>query len=151
MNKMKSTQGIMINVKDDINQFIGENMDKPIFKLYTEVYEKIKYNIEQMAYLEEIILQEKCLNVTTDKLKVKLSFLREYVYARCPFYRRNKSTKDIRIIVSRIDIIDPTNPNPSLDELYSNESFMNRAKTKLIEAMMDEFANKTKAYYNTYQ
>ena len=151
MKEMKPTQGVMINVKDDVNRFIGEDGDKPIFKLYTDVYSAIKYHIEQMAYLEELILQQKCLGTNPDNLKVKLSFLREYVYARCPFYRKDKSTKDIRIIVSRIDLIDPTNPNPSIEDLEKDVAFMRRAKVKLIEAMVDEFADKSKAYYNTYQ
>ena len=150
MEKMKSTQGVMINIKEDVNRFIGEDKDSPIFKLYIDAYNKIKYDIEQMAYLEELILQQKCMGTVPDKIKVKLSFLREYVYARCPFYRKDKETKDIRVIVSRTDIIDPKNPNPSLDDLYSNESFMTKARTKLFEAMVDEYAKNTKAYYNTY-
>lgn len=151
MDKMKPTQGVMINVKDDVNRFIGEDEDSPIFKRYIDVYRRISHDIEQMAYLEELILQQKCMGTGHDKIKVKLSFLREYVYARCPFYRKDKSTKDIRVIITRTDIIDPNNPNPSLDDLYSNESFMNKARMKLFEAMVDEFAKNTKAYYNTYQ
>jgi len=139
----------MINIKDDINRFIGEDEDKPIFKLYIDTYNKIKYDIEQMAYLEELILQQKCMGTNPDK--IKLSFLRDYVYARCPFYRKDKETKDIRVIVSRTDIIDPTNPNPLLDDLYRTESFMTKARMKLFEAMVDEYARNTKAYYNTYQ
>jgi hypothetical protein len=63
--------------------------------------------------------------------------MREYVYARCPFYRRNKGTKDIRVLVSRIDLIDPTNPKPSLNVLYLNTEFMDKAKDKLIQAMTE--------------
>lgn len=149
MDKMKPNQGVMIHVQDDVDRFIGDDNDSPVIKTYKIVYNSVKESIEQMSAIEEIILQHRCMS--EDNLKhIKLSTLREYVYARCPFYRRNKSTKDIRVIVSRIDIIDPNNPNPSLDDLYSNKTFMDKAKEKLDMAMSLELEKSTRNYCELY-
>lgn len=149
MDEMKSTQGVMIHVQDDVKRFIGKDIDSPIIKMYQKAFNDIAWNVEKMARLEELTLQQRCIG-TDDNLKIKLSFLREYVYARCPFYRRDKSTKDIRVIVSRVDIIDPTNPSPSIDDLEKNEAFMQKAKVKLISAMRDEFVKTSANYWNEY-
>lgn len=146
MNEMKSTQGIMIHVQDDVKRFIGKDIDSPIINMYQKAFNDIAWNVEKMSRLEELVLQQRCMK---EDLKIKLSFLREYVYARCPFYRRDKATKDIRIIVSRIDLIYP-NRIPSLDELSNDTEFMTRAKYKLIIAMRDEFVETSAKYWNEY-
>lgn len=150
MDEMKPTQGVMIHVEEDVNRFIGKDTDSPILIKYKKAFNDIAWNVEKMARLEELVLQQRCLGNDSSILKVKLSFLREYVYARCPFYRRNKSTKDIRIIVSRIDLIYPDNPTPSLDSLYLDESFMTKAKIKLFEAMTEELSDSFVRYTNEY-
>lgn len=146
MNEMKSTQGVMIHVQDDVKRFIGKDVDSPIINMYQKAFNDIAWNVEKMSRLEELVLQQRCMK---EDLKIKLSFLREYVYARCAFYRRDKATKDIRIIVSRIDLIYP-NRIPSLDELSNDEEFMTRAKYKLIIAMRDEFVETSAKYWNEY-
>ena len=125
----------MINVHRDVYNFINTQKGFVNTDYYETVYKNICTKVDQLASIEEGILQRRCL---IDKpLKIKLSFMREYVYARCPFYRRNKGTKDIRVLVSRIDLIDPTNPKPSLNVLYLNTEFMDKAKDKLIQAMTE--------------
>ena len=146
MNEMKPTQGVMIHVQDDVKRFIGKDIDSPIINMYQKAFNDIAWNVEKMSRLEEIVLQQRCMK---EYLNIKLSFLREYVYARCPFYRRDKATKDIRVIVSRIDLIYP-NRIPSLDELSNDEEFMTRAKYKLIIAMRDEFVETSAKYWNEY-
>jgi len=146
MNEMKPTQGVMIHVQDDVKRFIGKDIDSPIINMYQKAFNDIAWNVEKMSRLEEIVLQQRCMK---EDLNIKLSFLREYVYARCPFYRRDKATKDIRVIVSRIDLIYP-NRIPSLDELSNDEEFMTRAKYKLIIAMRDEFVETSAKYWNEY-
>lgn len=149
MENMKPNQGVMIHVQSDVDRFIGDDTKTYGIETYKTVYNSVKARIEQMAAIEELILQQRCLS--EDNLKhIKLSTLREYVYARCPFYRRKKSTKDIRIIVSRIDIIDPENPNPSLDDLYSNKEFMDKATEKLILAMRAEYEETGRNYFELY-
>ena len=125
----------MINVQRDVDKFIDSQKEFVNTDYYKRVYDSIQYKIEHLALIEEGILQRRCL--LEKPLKIKLSFMREYVYARCPFYRRDKGTKDIRVLVSRIDLIFPTNPNPHLNDLYLNDEFMDMAKAKLIQAMSD--------------
>lgn len=132
MEEMKPTQGVMINVPEDIKRFIGTD-ESPMISEYADTYIEIAPVIERLAKIEEIVLQQRCMK----NMKIKLSILRDYVYARTPFYRRDKSTNDIRVIVSRIDLIYP-NKIPTLDELYKDENFMADAKTKLSEAMIQE-------------
>ena len=142
MEEMKSTQGVMVNIPEDIKRFIGTD-ESPMINEYADTYVEIAHVVEKLAKIEEIVLQKRCMK--EENLNIKLSILREYVYARTPFFRRDKSTKDIRVIVSRIDIIYP-NKIPSLDELYDDKDFMNTAKTKLIEAM-NEVHNETCVNY----
>jgi hypothetical protein len=135
MKKIKPTQGVMINVQRDVNKFIESQRGFINTDYYEATYSNIRARIEQLASIEEGILQRRCL--LTKPLDIKLSFMREYVYARCPFYRRDKGTKDIRVLVSRINLIDPTNPKPSLNDLYLNTELMDKAKDKLIQAMTE--------------
>lgn len=148
MTEIKTTQGVMIHVQDDVKRFIGNDIDSPIIQLYQKAFNDIAWNVEKMSRLEELVLQQRCIG-TGDNLKIKLSFLREYVYARCPFYRRDKSTKDIRVIVSRTDLIYP-NRIPSINELSNDDEFMTRAKYRLIMAMRDEFVKTSANYWNEY-
>lgn len=135
MTEIKPTQGVMINVPDDIKRFIGTD-ESPMISEYADTYVEIAHVVEKLSKIEEIVLQQRCMK--EENIKIKLSILREYVYARTPFYRRSKSTKDIRVIVSRIDLIYP-NKIPTLDQLYEDSEFMDKAKAKLVDAMKTEF------------
>lgn len=141
MEEMKPTQGVMINVPEDIKRFIGTDESRMISE-YADTYIEIAPVIEKLAKIEEIVLQKRCMK----NMKIKLSILREYVYARTPFYRRNKSTNDIRVIVSRIDLIYP-NKIPTLDELYKDEKFMADAHVKLFDAMLQEHDETCDKYF----
>lgn len=149
MNEMKNTQGVMINVEEDVKKFVSNADNIQITPIYNGLFEEVKDKIEQMAKLEELILQQKCMG-KDGTLNIKLSLLRDYVYARCPFYRRDKSTKDIRVILGRIDLLVPGNTNPSLDELYKNDEIIKLATGKLMSAMRDEFVEKSAIYFKMY-
>lgn len=142
MEYTKPTQGVMINIPEDIKQFIGTD-ESTFASEYADTYIKIAPVIEKLAHLEELIIQQRCIRDC--RSKIKLSILREYVYARAPFYRKGKSTKDIRVIVSRIDLIYP-NKIPTLDELSADDDFMDTAVYKLSEAMSDEHVNNFKKF-----
>lgn len=138
----------MINVQKDVDQFLLNELGQ-YGDTYKDIYNKISKEIETLSQLEEVMLQKRCM--TEDNLNnIKLSVLRDYVYARCPFYRKDKTTKDIRVIVSRIDIIYPDDRNPSLDKLYDDHNFINKAKTKLMEAMESEFNEKEFTFWGEY-
>lgn len=144
--EFKSTQGVMVNVSDDI-QLFTKNDKTPMVEKYLELIDTFKDKINEAAALEEIILQERCLN---SDLKIKLSFLRNYVYARCPFFRKGKSTKDIRVLVGRIDLLFPGVKNPLVKDLYKNEPFMQKTVDMLVNAMMKELNDTTIKFINMY-
>jgi hypothetical protein len=67
---------------------------------------------------------------------IKLSQVREYVYARTPFYRKDKVAKDVRVIVDKMEFHPEGEEN--LDNLFSKKDFMDKAKYKLAQAMDNE-------------
>jgi hypothetical protein len=91
-----------------------------------------------MGKLEEIILQ---LRAVENLENIKLSIVRDYIYARCPFFRLGKSSKDIRIIVDRSEFW-----SVDLKSLLNNQNFMDKAKSKLIDAMNIEIKNNITEY-----
>lgn len=134
---MKPNQGVFVNLNDDIKRLLDSGDPNGATEVYQLHVKDIQDKINVLAQIEEIILQNRCL--TSDNLdKIKLSILREYVYARCPFFRMGKKSKDIRIIVGRYDIVSGLRNKPSIDDLLNNPTVMNVARTKLFEAMSKE-------------
>ena len=105
----------------------SQDLDK-----YTNMYKgailKFKTNFEKMALLEEIIMQIRSKENITD---IKLSIVRnDYIYARAPFYRRGGTTKDIRVIVGKIEF-----DGSDLNRLAKDLNFMDKCKRKLSVVM----------------
>jgi hypothetical protein len=84
--------------------------------------------------LEEIIMQMRIKENLDD---IKLSLVREYIYARTPFYRKDKKAKDVRVIVNKVEF-HPEVGTSGIEILFGNEDFMARAKEKLVQAMDTE-------------
>jgi len=81
---------------------------------------------------------------------IKLSLVREYVYARCPFYRNNSTAKDVRVIVDRLDNWDITKKNP-IDKLMSDKDFMTKCRIKLATAMDKEIKDNISNFNQIYK
>jgi hypothetical protein len=94
---------------------------------YRVYIESNRLVIERIGLVEELIMQLRTYENMDD---IKISNIRNYIYARAPFYRKDIKTKDVRVIVDSTDIW-----NVPLDELNSNEEFMNKAKEALREKM----------------
>jgi hypothetical protein len=101
----------------------------------------MKTNFEMLAKLEEIIMQLRSKETAGDD--IKLSLVREYIYARTLFYREGKGTKDIRVIVGKTDIYGTEVTNLTVDE-----SFMELAKEKLLRVMDLEIQENIKVLKN---
>ena len=133
---MKINDGVFIDVLEKLPYF---NNGKSLhFDLdYEEMVDEIKSKVYQLGLLEEIMIQKRCyLNVIMNHMtEIKLSFVRNYVYARTPFLRKFNTFKDIRVLVKRTNLIYPENPNPNLEQLYQDHIFMMQARDKLIETM----------------
>jgi hypothetical protein len=105
----------------------------------------MKTNFEMLAKLEEIILQirakESMVNGGTEELK--LSLVRDYLYARYPFYRKGMTTKDIRVIVDKSEFW-----GDDLNRLTKNNEFMTKAVEKLEKVMSVEIDYNVFEYKN---
>lgn len=99
--------------------------------------------MEKLALLEEIIMQLRSKENLDD---IKFSLVREYIYARCPFYRRNKTAKEIRVIVDNIEFWEKY-----IDNLNDNKDIMNKAKTKLVKAMEKEIEENISIFKALYK
>ena len=90
-----------------------------------------KTSLENLAKLEDVIMQMR----TRDNLNpkdIKLNIVREYIYARVPFHRNDKESNDIRVIVGLTEFNGDNVPS-----LESNTEFMEKAKSKLADAMTE--------------
>jgi hypothetical protein len=94
---------------------------------YRQYIESNRLVIQRIGLVEELIMQLRTYENMDD---IKISNIRNYIYARCPFFRKDIKTKDVRVIVDSTDIW-----NVPLDELTSNEEFMDKTREALREKM----------------
>jgi hypothetical protein len=116
-------QGDLTNSKES-NEFLRE---------YQTVITENKIAFDRLSSLEEIIMQLRSRDSIGDDFK--LSIVREYIYARTPFFRRDKGTKDIRVIVGLTEFY-----GENTRKLMGNDEFVQKATTKLIDAMNQEIS-----------
>ena len=140
----KTIDGVFVDIvgtADRISRydkFIGSGSDittpSKDLKKYTNQYVKlvngVKNKLNDLADLEEIIMQ---MRIRENIQDVKLTVLREYIYARCTFYRTNTATKDIRVLVGTMDTF-----GENINDLYKDKKFMTLVKQKLTVAMDKE-------------
>jgi hypothetical protein len=113
-------------------------------KKYRDHINKNKVKFQNLAKLEEVIMQMRSKETILDN--IKLSLVREYIYARALFYREDKGTKDIRIIVDKMEFWDD-----SLENLSNNPDFMAKAVDKLKKAMEKEIGENLKMVENIFE
>jgi hypothetical protein len=119
---------LSVKHSDDLNRYC---------KKYRDVINKNKVKFQNLAKLEEVIMQLR--SKETIKENVKLSLVREYIYARSLFYREDKGTKDIRVIVGKTEFY-----GTDLEKLSESPIFMDTAVTKLETAMDKEISENLK-------
>jgi hypothetical protein len=107
---------------------------KAITADYKKLIDAQKDQYRVLADLEQLILQKRVRENLNPK-DIKLSVLREYIYARVSFYRTNTSTKDIRVLVGFSDMYGKT-----LKDIAKNKIFQQDATIKLQDAMDFEIA-----------
>ena len=107
---------------------------KAITADYKKLIDAQKDQYRVLADLEQLILQKRVRENLNPK-DIKLSVLREYIYARISFYRTNTSTKDIRVLVGFSDMYGKT-----LKDIAKNKIFQQDAAIKLQDAMDFEIA-----------
>jgi hypothetical protein len=125
-----------LNVNVDLSVKHSDDLNK-YCKKYRDVINKNKVKFQNLAKLEEVIMQLR--SKETIKENVKLSLVREYIYARSLFYREDKGTKDIRVIVGKTEFY-----GTDLEKLLDSPVFMETAVTKLETAMDKEISENLK-------
>lgn len=99
---------------------------------YKDFIGMMKTQFEKLSKLEGVIMQLRAKELISEE--VKLSLVRgEYIYARTLFYREDRETKDIRVIVGKTEF-----HGDNLEELSRDENFMNLAKQKLTKVINKE-------------
>jgi hypothetical protein len=145
----KLTEGVFTDVvrtnsqisKVDVFLNCGDSID-PSKRLmsYTNKYRRyttqFTLEMEYLAKIEKVILQLRALETMDD---IKISILREYIYVRVPFYRTDKSAKDIRVLVGNTEFY-----GENIQNLFGSEEFMNKAKEKLSRAMESDIQDTIK-------
>jgi hypothetical protein len=151
----KLTDGVFVDIvgtAKEINLYTEflNNIDsksknlKSLRKEYDALTGQNKNLFEKLAKLEEVILQIRAKeSIMTRPSEVKLSLVREYLYARYPFYRKGMLTKDIRIIVDKSEFW-----GDNLNVLLKNKEFMTKATDKLSKAMDEEINSNLHEYNN---
>ncbi len=152
----KLTEGVfaeLVGTSKEINKYTEflNNIDsksknlKNLRKDYEIMTGSNKDLFNKLAKLEEVILQirakESMMTGSVDE--IKLSLVREYLYARFPFYRKGMTTKDIRVIVDKSEFW-----GEDLNILIKNKEFMSKAVEKLNKAMDVEIDNNVHEYKN---
>jgi len=112
---------------------------KKITTEYKNLTKMFGPTVEKLATMEEIIMQMRSKENIDE---IRLSIVRDYLYARCSFYRRGKLSKDIRVIVDKAEFWE----DKTVDELLSNKEFMEKATSKLTKAMDGEIKNNIHEY-----
>lgn len=110
---------------------------------YKDKLTSIKSELEQLVMLEEIIIQMGCID-NTNLSEISLSIFKDYIYARAPFYRRNMSGKDIRIIVGNINTL-----GTDLKALKKDTKFMQKTYDLLEKRMNAELIDRLSKYERT--
>lgn len=117
------------NVQNQLNPPKGDL--KKLLTTYDKLINENKQLFQRLSTYEETIMQMR----VRDNLKeddIKFNVVREYIYARVPFYRTDKDTKDVRVIVGLTEFY-----GTDINKLYVNKDFMEKAKEKIILAMDD--------------
>ena len=104
---------------------------KKLLSAYDKLINENKSMFQTLASYEELIMQLRVRDNIKDE-DIKFNVVREYIYARVPFYRTDKDTKDVRVIVGLTEFY-----GTDINKMYVNKDFMEKAKEKIILAMDD--------------
>jgi hypothetical protein len=139
----KATEGVFTEIVGDSTQLstydsfinygtkLSSSKDlKKFTKQYGDIIMENKNTFLKLSKLEEVIMQMRSMENIDD---IKLSLVREYIYARSPFFRKGKLSKDIRVIVDKSEFYED-----SVEDLPKNKAFMDKATEKLKKAMTIE-------------
>lgn len=160
MRTNKNTETVFLDVLDTqdkigkLSKFLkGSNFMDPNENKYKDIIDEISDKLEEAACLEEIILQTRAWkNLKMDDIKITANITKktEYLYARVPFYRSDKSAKEIRVLIGRSsDWL--SNTHPSVEDLHKDLGFLTVAHNSLSRAMELTIHNNVDKYKTKFQ
>lgn len=112
-------------------------------KRYKDFVDISEERIEDLAIIENIIIQLRCKLVINSELRLSLS--RNYIYARSLFYRRGKEINDIRVIVGLTEDF-----GDNISELIKDPIFRDVCTSTLLGAMDREIEKNIVALNKVY-
>ena len=153
----KTISGVFVNIVGTSNEFPtydrfikdGDKLSSShALKKYTQKFNDLIKEHEESLYilanLEEIILQMRVME-NLDVSQIKLSVTRGYIYARCPFYRREHVANNVTAIVGLTDAW-----GDHMDLLMYDPEFMNKALSKLKQVMKEDIETSIKKHKKEY-
>jgi len=133
-HETKNIQGVFVNIAGEskknkieifLKKFPHDSEDyglNGLIKRYRELYKKHQDGLNELAKIEELILQ---MSSRRDLDPVKYSTVKGLIYARTPFYRIGYKIKDIRVIVDEVKEC----------EGMTKENLLSKSKKKLAESI----------------
>jgi len=136
-HETKNIQGVFVNIAGEsktnkIESFLKKFTETSegkyseelngLIQRYKELYSKHQDGLNELANIEELILQ---ISSRRDLSPIKYSTVKGLVYARTPFYRIGYKIKDIRVIVHVVKEC----------ENMSKETLLSKSRNKLIQSM----------------
>ena len=162
----KTTEGVFVNIvgtaskRSSYDQFITRNPEDgnrdggycvaDYVREYSNKISQLKVDLQQLSDLEVIIMQMRAKANMKDN--ITLYTVRDtYIYARCPFFRVDKDTNEVRVLVDNVEF--NLNPEGQLDltMLSGNEEFMEKVYKKLSEVMDSEISSNSRDYKKIYK
>ena len=163
----KTTEGVFVNImgtsskRSSYDQFITRNPEDftdydprycvaDYVRDYSNKVGQLKVDLQQLSDLEVIIMQMR--SKSGMKENITLYTVRDtYVYARCPFFRVDKGTNEVRVLVDNVEFNLNSEGQLDLSMLSGNDEFMDKVHKKLFEVMDNEILSNTKDYKKIYK
>lgn len=164
----KTTEGVFVNIVGTIDrhpmyeQFLSQKIQDPqsqsslarFLEMYRSKCVDMKIEFERLSELETIIMQ---LNTRMNfKDTVKLYFIKKksgttYIYARCPFFRRDTEINEIRILIDKANLYMNHPDEEGLSIMTGNIEFMSMVYDRLEKIMDEEIEQNVKNYFEIYK
>lgn len=169
----KSIEGVFVNIVGDSErrpsyyQFIdqevpveemGSERELVLAGLVAEYANKVsvhKMDFQMLSTLEILIMQLRTRMNFKDT--VKIYFMKKssgivYIYARCPFYRNDSDTNEVRVLIDNAEFHTTEYDEHALSKLSGNQTFMNdHVYYRLAKVMDTEIAENLHKYKKIYQ
>lgn len=163
----KTTEGVFVNIvgtsskKSAYHQFITRKPQESeadqtggycvadYVREYKNKINNFKTDFQQLSSLEVIIMQMRSRDDLKNNL-VLYTVRNTYIYARCPFFRSDKDTNEVRVLVDNIEFNLNSEGHCDLQMLSGSDKFMSKVHKKVLEVMDYEIKSNISDYKKIY-